>query len=78
MEGLSGDQLPIRVVKVVADEGIAKMLHVNTDLMGAASLQSQGEKAAPIFFFQDAIVGDGRLAVFKIDASLDDGAGSAP
>ena len=71
VQRLSADEFHIGIVKIVSNEGMTDMFHMNTDLMGTARLQGKGDKAVPVFFLQDAVVCDRIFTVFKIDLTFD-------
>ena len=76
VKSLPANQLPAGVVEKVPDEGMAKIQHVNPDLVGPACFKPQGEQAdvriRPVS--QKLIVGNGRIALFKIHPALQGGA----
>ena len=71
MQRLSADEFHIGIVKIVSNEGMTDMFHMNTDLMGTARLQGKGDKAVPVFFLQDALGVDPLFTVFKLDFTLE-------
>ena len=75
MKRLSADSFHIRVVKVISDKGETEIFHMDSDLMGSTCFQTKGNKAEPVFFFQNLIVGNGAFSVFKIYHTLNDRAG---
>ena len=75
MKRLSADAFHIRIVKVISDKRVAEIFHMDSDLMGSACFQTKGNKAEPVFFFQNLIVSNGAFSVFKIYHTLNDGAG---
>lgn len=72
MECLTPDEFHIGIIKVISDEGIAQIFHMNPYLMGAAGFQDQGDQAVPVLFIQNPVVGDGIFSPFKIHAPLND------
>lgn len=75
MKRLFADSFHIRVVKVISDKGETEIFHMDSDLMGSTCFQTKGNKAEPVFFFQNLIVGNGAFSVFKIYHTLNDRAG---
>ena len=73
MQRLPVDIFRIGIVQIVSDKGMADIFHVNTDLMGTARLQDEGDKAVPVFFSQDAVVCDCTFPFLKVDLPLDQG-----
>ena len=49
-----------------------RKIHMDPDLMGAACLQSEGDKAVPICLMYDLVVGDGVLPVLWVCYALND------
>ena len=49
---------------------LSAIFHMNSDLMGAACLQFQGDKAVPVFFFQNMVMGDGPFSRLKVHPAL--------
>ena len=72
MECLTPDEFHIGIIKVISDEGIAQIFHMNPYLMGTAGFQDQGDQAVPVLFIQNPVVGDGIFSLFKIHAPLND------
>lgn len=72
VKSLPANQLPAGVVEKISDEGMAKIQHMNPDLVGPACFKPQGEQAdvriRPVS--QKLIVGNGRIALFKIHPAL--------
>lgn len=72
VERLTADVFHVRVVEVIPDQGIPKVFHMDTDLMGAACFQTQGNEAVPVFLFYGLIVGDGALPALPVYSTLTD------
>ena len=73
MECLTLYQLHVRVIKIITDQGITQIFHMNSYLMGAAGFQNQGDQAVPVFYIQNLVMGNGGFAFFEIHGTLDDG-----
>ena len=72
MERLSFHMFHVGVVKIIPDKRESNVFHMDPDLMGAACLQSEGDKAVPICLMYDLVVGDGVLPVLWVCYALND------
>ena len=75
VECLTVNPAHIRVIQIIADERITNIFHMNTNLMGTAGFQMKRKQAVPIFTFLDLVMRNGRLTIFKINGSFNNGAG---
>ena len=75
MQRLTADMFHVRVVEIISDQWVAEIFHMNADLMGTTGLQMQGDEAVPVFFFQHAVMCHCPFTMFKINDTLDHGAG---
>ena len=78
MQCLTLYQFHVRVIKIITDQGITQIFHMNSYLMGAAGFQNQGDQAVPVFFVQNFVMGNSGFSVFKIHRPFDDRAFLAP
>ena len=73
MQCLTLYQFHVRVIKIITDQGITQIFHMNSYLMGAAGFQNQGDQAVPVFYIQNLVMGNGGFAFFEIHGTLDNG-----
>ncbi len=71
VERLPCDMFHVRIIKVIADERKPDVFHVNPDLMGTACFKTQRNKAVPVFFIHDPIMGDGVFPMFPVYGTFD-------
>ena len=67
--------LHVGIVEIISDQRITGIFHMDTDLMGAARLQDEGDEAVPVFCIQHPVMCDGMFPVFKINLPLDQWSG---
>ena len=77
MKSLSCNMFHVGIIQIIANEWKTKVAHVDPDLMGAAGLQTEGDKAVPVFFIHDMEVCDRLFSIFKIYRPFNDRSGFA-
>ena len=77
MKSLSCNMFHVGIIQIIANEWKTKVAHVDPDLMGAACLQTEGDKAVPVFFIHDMVVCDRFFSIFKIYRPFNDRSGFA-
>lgn len=75
MKCLPAYMFHIRVVEVIADQGIAQIFHVDAYLMRAPGLEAEGYEAVSVLVFYKPVVCDGMFSPGKVHGPLDDRTG---
>ena len=73
VQSLTCHVLHVWVVQVVTNQWITEIFHMNTDLVGAASLKTKWDKAVPICFFYHFIMRGCFFSMFPVYGALNDG-----